>query len=139
MQIISKETAEALSSEPWLGISLQSVLEFLKLDCLSVEEADVVRGLVSWAKFQFQKDGGDPENSETTLREKLMPALKEIRFAGLSQTEFAKLSLDELKDVLSGDEKLQIMQSLLIGDFKLLPPSLAQNNPLLKRSKPLQA
>jgi hypothetical protein len=114
------------------------VLEFLKLDCLNVEEADVVRALVRWAKFQVQKDGGDPENSET-LREKLVPALKEIRFAGLSQTEFAKLSLDELKDVLSADDKLQIMQSLLIAEFKLLPPSLAQNNVLPIRSKPLEA
>jgi hypothetical protein len=108
------------------------------LDCLNVEEADVVRALVRWAKFQVEKVGGDPEDC-VMLREKILPTLKEIRFAGLSQTEFAKLSLDELKDVLSGDEKLQIMQSLLIGDFKLLPLSLALDNALPKRSKPLPA
>jgi BTB And C-terminal Kelch len=123
-QVICNNPAAALASDPWLGISLESVLEFLKLDCLSVEEAELVRALVRWGKFQVERDAGDPQQAEK-LRATILPGLKHIKFAKLNQKEFAKLSVEELRDVLTAEEKLHIVQSLLLGDVKLLPCSLA--------------
>lgn len=69
------------------------------------------------------------------LRIKILPAFKLIRFAGMSHKEFAKLSLDELKDLLSSDEKLQIMQCFMLGDFELMPKNIAPNIALPRRKK----
>jgi hypothetical protein len=71
LQAITKYTADALDSDFWLGSSLKTVQEFLKLDNLNINEADLVRALVKWGKFQVRKDSEQAEN----LRDKILPAL----------------------------------------------------------------
>jgi hypothetical protein len=104
--VLAVDTAEALASDHWLGISSDSVEEFLRMDYLDVREVDLVKALVRWAKFQVQTAGDDPENGQK-LRVKMLPGLKHIRFAALTKIE-CKLCLELLDGVLSEEEKHSI-------------------------------
>jgi hypothetical protein len=104
--VLEVETAEALASDHWLGISSDSVEEFLRMEYLDVREIDLVKALVRWAKFQVDNDGDDPEDGQK-LRTKLLPGLKHIRFAALTKVE-GKLCLELLGGVLSEEERLSI-------------------------------
>jgi hypothetical protein len=60
------ETTTALSSEPWLGISLESVQEFLRMESIdTVEEIDLVRALIRWGKFRLPKDVDEFDGEKT--------------------------------------------------------------------------
>lgn len=133
LQTINTQTAEALASKYWLVVSLKTVQEFLKLDQLNIDEIDLVRALIKWGKHQVLKDGDDPENGDK-LRSKVLPALNLIRFFGMCYEDIAKLTVNELGTVLSADEKLQLMQSCLLGDEDLMPSILA-----LSVSKPVRS
>jgi hypothetical protein len=60
-------------------------------------------------------------------------ALPLIRFVGMSQEDVAKMCMEELAEVLTADEKLQIMQSSLLRKKKLLPPRLTRSPARLKQ------
>jgi hypothetical protein len=122
LQAITKYTADALDSDFWLGSSLKTVQEFLKLDNLNINEADLVRALVKWGKFQVRKD---PEQAEN-LRDKILPAVPLIRFVGMSHKDVAKVCVEKLAAVLSAEEKIQIMHSCLVRKEYLLPPHLTR-------------
>ena len=126
-------TAAALDSDSWLGISLESVLEFLRMHNIdAVEEADLVRALIRWGKFQLKKDGA-PFDGEK-LRSKILPGLNLIRFSALNSKQFANLCLEELGFVLSAEEKNSILMSIATEDTSLMPPSVViKNNPARKR------
>lgn len=126
MQKITKATKEALQSDRWLNVALETVQELLKLNHLDIDEVDLVRALIRWGKFQVQKDGEDPEEAEK-LRVKILPALKLIRLVGMCNEDVVKVCTEELGSVLSADEKLQIMQSCLLKNKKLLPLNLSEN------------
>jgi hypothetical protein len=125
---------EAVGSKTWLSVSFQSVQEFLHMECLAIEEADLVRALIRWGKFQLQKDGDDPKDGQK-LRIKILPGLHLIRFSALSHVEFAQLCLDGLEEVLSGDEKHSIMMFIVTKDWKHMPAQIAPTK-LAPREKP---
>lgn len=130
---MASDTSEAVRSEPWLSISSDCVLEFLRMDSLDVKEADLVRALIRWGKFQVQTDGGEDTDSQK-LRSKIMPGLNLIRFAALSHVDFAQLCLEELGAVLSGDEKHSVMMSIVTGDWNQMPAEIAPVKLALRRS-----
>jgi hypothetical protein len=125
---------EAVGSKTWLSVSFQSVQEFLHMECLAIEEADLVRALIRWGKFQLQKDGDDPKDGQK-LRIKILPGLHLIRFSAVSHVEFAQLCLDGLEEVLSGDEKHSIMMFIVTKDWKQMPAQIAPTK-LTPREKP---
>jgi hypothetical protein len=128
------ETTTALSSEPFLSISLVSMQEFLRMESTdAVKEVDLVRALIKWGKFQLQKDGDKFDGKN--LRVKILPCLNLIRFFTLTTKEFASLCLEELGAVLSAEEKHSIMMAIVTEDSSLMPPVVVMNNyPARKRS-----
>jgi hypothetical protein len=101
--VLEVDTAEALASHHWLGISSYSVEEFLQMDYLDVREMDLVWALVRWGKFKVLNDKDDPEDGQK-LRAKILPGLRYIRFASLAKAEM-KTCLQLLDGVLSDEEK----------------------------------
>lgn len=126
-QVIESETAKALNSESWVGINLESVQEFLRMDLITAEEIDLVRALIRWGKFQVQTDGDDPEDG-TKLKSKILPCLNLVRFLALSHKEFAQLCLEELGTVLSAEEKYSVMMSIAMQDWSLMPVEIIPAN-----------
>jgi hypothetical protein len=120
---LSKVTAEDFQSEDWHNISPESVEEFLKMDCLDVEEADLARALVSWGRFQVHTEGGDPADSER-LRSKILAGLRWIRFAFMNQDEFTQLCREELGAVLSEEEKISIIKAMTASCKQTLFPTV---------------
>jgi hypothetical protein len=129
------DTATALSSEAWLGISLESVQEFLRMDSIdAVEEVDLVRALIRWGKFQLQT-GGDKFDGEK-MRRKINAGLHLIRFSALTSKQFANLCLEEFGAVLTAEEKHLIMMSIVTGDSSLMPPDVViYNYPARERKR----
>jgi hypothetical protein len=125
---------EAVGSKTWPSVSFESVQEFLRMDCLDIEEAALVRALIRWGKVQLQKDGDDPNDGQK-LRLKILPGLHLIRFSAVSHLEFAQLCLDSLEEVLSGDEKHSIMMFIVTKDWKQMPAQIAPTK-LTPREKP---
>jgi hypothetical protein len=111
-------TKEALDSSDWLNISSDSILEFLKMEWLNISEADLVRSLMKWGKFQLQQVESDTTEN---LRSKILPGLRHIRFDSLTQHEIAQLCKEEFETVLTGDEKCAILMSIITGDWKSMP------------------
>jgi hypothetical protein len=55
------ETKEALDSCAWLNMSSNSILEFLDMECLNINEADLLKALMRGAVSRFKS------RTETTL------------------------------------------------------------------------
>ena len=131
---MSTETPEAVCSETWLSVSFKTLEAFLRMNCLGIEEAELVGALIRWGKFQLQKDGDDPNDGQK-LRIKIMPGLHLIRFSAVSHVEFVQLCLDGLEEVLSGDEKHSIMMFIVTKDWKQMPAQITPTK-LAPRQKP---
>ena len=127
------ETTTAINSEPWLGISLESVQEFLRMESIdTVEEIDLVRALIRWGKFRLPKDVDEFDGEK--LRMKILPGLNLISFSALSLKDFAILCMEELGVVLSAKEKHSITKSIVYGDWSEMPPDVdVYNYPARKR------
>jgi hypothetical protein len=121
LQHIQKETSEALNSEQWPKMSLESVKEVLGMEFLNCDEAELVRAVVRWG-------GESPE--------KILPCLELIRFAGLSATQFADLSRHELQSILTLEEKHAILMALVTGDWSSMPSFVGRH--LQKRGRHVQ-
>jgi hypothetical protein len=124
-QGIVKDTEKALASEHWLNLSSESILDFLQSGSINVLEEQLVVSVLQWGKFQVEADGGDPEDG-LTLRAKLLPALKWIRFAWVNRKNFADLCQRELGPVLSVGEKLAIFKALA-GNWDLIPAEFCRS------------
>jgi hypothetical protein len=108
-------------------MQLASVLDFLQMNFLEVQEPNLIRALIKWGQAQVSQDGKDPNDpiDGQTLRSKILPCLKFINFHVLSNRDFALLSLEELGKVLSGDEKHAVMLCITLGDWSLMPDEIA--------------
>jgi hypothetical protein len=132
-QVLETETKEAVESPAWLNVSSNSMLEFLNMDCMNINEADVVRALTKWGNFQMYQNGDDPE---ANLRSKVLPGLGKIRFGSLTQQELVQLCQEELGKVLSGDEKSAIFMSIISGNWELMPSDVISPTKLAPRHEP---
>jgi hypothetical protein len=88
-------------------------------------EEQLVVSVVQWGKFQVEADGGDPQDGQI-LRAKILPALKQIRFAVVDPKNFAKLCHRELGPVFSVGEKLAIFKAMA-GNADLLPTDFCRS------------
>jgi hypothetical protein len=122
-QVLEVESEQAFYSIPFLCIEEQSLLEILRSDRLNLSEVWLVIAVVHWGQFQLQVEGRDPEDG-ANLREKLLPALRLIRFSEFDKNTFEKRirKLAKLEKILSKEEQLAIFMSLILRDFKLMPP-----------------
>jgi hypothetical protein len=84
-----------------------------------------VVSVLQWGQFQVGADGGDAQDRQT-LRAKILPALKQIRFAVVDPKNFAKLCQRELGDALSVGEKLAIFKAMA-GNAHLLPTDFCRS------------
>jgi hypothetical protein len=116
--------AEALASEHWLQISIESILEFLRMDFVELREAVLVRAVIRWGQYQVQTDGDDPTDGQK-LRAKILPALKLIRYISLSREQFDQLCLEELGAVMNAEEKKSFRQAIVNKKWKLMPTVMA--------------
>jgi hypothetical protein len=128
--------AEDFRSINWLEICHQSVEEFLKLDCLGVEETDLAKGLISWGKYQVLKEGGDLKNLGL-LRTKIIPGLKRIRFAAMDQDEFIQLCREEVGALLGKKVRSSILLAItskkkLAAHQKRKKPPIVFNLPCMQ-------
>jgi hypothetical protein len=122
-QAIVKDSEQALASEHWLNLSSESMLDFLQSGRINVLEEQLVLSVVQWGKFQVEADGGDPQDGQI-LRAKILPALKQIRFAVVDRKNFAVLCHRELLGpVLSVGEKL----ALAHGNADLIPADFCRS------------
>jgi hypothetical protein len=120
------ETREALESLAWLNIrSDDTIVEFLKLECLNISEADLVRALIRWGKYQLQVQ--DIGNLNAQLRSKILPGLHQIRFDSLTLKEFAQLCKEEFGTLLTGDEKSSIFVPIVTDDWKMMPTDVVSS------------
>jgi BTB And C-terminal Kelch len=127
------ETKQALASQDWLNISSETVLEFLKMDCLNIDEANLLRALISWGKYQTRQSGDDAVEN---LRSEILPGLQNIRFGSFTQLEVAQLCEEELGEVLTAEEKYSILKSLIKGDWKVMPSGVVSSSKLAPRRGP---
>jgi hypothetical protein len=104
------------------------------MDYLDVEEADLVRALIKWGKFQVQKDGNNPTDGQK-LRSTIWPALKLVRFTALLQKEFAQLCLEELGEVMHVEERHSVLMAIVTGQWELLPSELAMSEAATPRKR----
>jgi hypothetical protein len=126
------ETKEALASQDWLNISSESMLDFLNMECLNINEAALVRALIRWGKYQLQQQDKGVEN----LRSLILPGLRKIRFDSLTHQEVAQLCKEELGEVLTGDEKCSVLVSIITGDWKMMPTDFVSSSKLIPRHGP---
>jgi hypothetical protein len=128
------ETKEALDSSDWLNISGESILEFLDMECLIIKEADLVRALIRWGKFQLEQQHRD--NVEENLRSKILPGLRKIRFDSINHQEFAQLCTEEFGEVLTGDEKCSVFVAIIKGNWEMMPTDVVSSSKLTLRHEP---
>jgi len=133
---VAVETAEALDSNYWLRMSQESVQEFLGMRFLNVKEAELVTALISWGQNKLRWTSNSPEDYYQKLRAEILPGLKLIRFAALTQQEFARLCKQELGEVLSGEEQNSISQAIVDRNPSLMPAGIKSRIPLPTRSRP---
>jgi hypothetical protein len=122
-QVLEVESEHAFYSIPFLCIEEQSLLEILGSDRLNLSEVWLVIAILHWGQFKLQVEGRDPEDG-ANLREKLLPALRLIRFSEFDKNTFEKRirKLAKLEKVLSKEEQLAIFMSLILKDLELMPP-----------------
>jgi hypothetical protein len=122
-QILAVETEPAFFSIPFLCIEEQSLLEILRSDRLNLSEVWLVIAILHWGQFKLQVEGRDPEDG-ANLREKLLPALRLIRFSQFDKNTFENriLELAKMKKVLNVEEQLAIFMSIILKDTRLMPP-----------------
>jgi hypothetical protein len=132
---VAVETAEALDSNHWLRMSKESVHEFLDMKFLNVQEAELVSALIRWGQNKL-RSSNDAEDYFSKLRAEILPGLKLIRFAALTQQEFVGLCKLELGDVLSEEEQNLICQSIVDRNPSLMPAGIKSRIPLPLRSRP---
>jgi hypothetical protein len=128
------ETKEAVASQDWLNISAESILEFLDMECLNIKEADLVRALIRWGKFQLEQQ--DRDNVDENLRSKILPGLRKIRFDSLTHLEVAELCKEEFGEVLTGDEKCSVLVAKITEDWKMMPTDIVSSSKLAPRHGP---
>jgi hypothetical protein len=93
-----------------------------------------LRALIRWGKFQTQQSGDDAVEN---LRSKILPGLHQIRFESFTQLdEVAQVCEEELKEVLTADEKYSILISFIKSDWKMMPTSLVSSSKLAPRHGP---
>jgi len=125
------KTKEALASQDWLNVSSESILEFLDMECLNITEAELVRALIRWGKYQMQHGRGGKN-----LRSKILPGLRKIRFGSFIQLEIVQLCQEELGVVLSDGEKSSILMSIISGNWSLMPKDVVPSTKLTPRHGP---
>jgi hypothetical protein len=60
LQMVSHRTVEALLSDHWPRVSLDTVRDVMRLDHTTASEADVVRALLRWGRAQLHhREGRD--------------------------------------------------------------------------------
>jgi hypothetical protein len=116
------DTREAIKSSEWVNISSNSIEEFLSMEFLNIKEIDLVRALIRWGIFQLKKENKD--DLAANLRKKILPGLRKIRFESMTQQEMAYLCKEELREVLSSEEKCSILMSIITGDWKPIPSEI---------------
>jgi hypothetical protein len=120
IQILKYKTKEAIDSDEWLKISPVIMLEFLKMEFLSISETDLVRALIRWGKYQLQQQNPPEE----TLRDKILPGIREINFRSMHPNGFAKLCTEEFGELLSEDEKSSIVHAFITDNWLMVPTDI---------------
>jgi hypothetical protein len=128
------ETKEALDSQDWLNVSSESMLEFLDMECLDINEADLVRALIRWGKFQLEQQDGD--TLDENLRSKILPGLQKIRFDSLTHEEVAQLCTEDFGKVLKADEKCSLFVAIIKGNWEMMPTDVVSSSKLTPRHRP---
>jgi hypothetical protein len=107
------DTSDALNSSGWLDIRVESITEFLQIECLNVMEVDLIRALIRWGKYQMQQDLDEGGN----LRSKILPGMQQIRFDSLTHEEFVEMCQEYLDEVLTDGEQSSIFKSITSKDI----------------------
>jgi hypothetical protein len=113
---VKLRSKEIFDSQGWLNISSDGILEFLDMDSCCVKEVSLVWGLITWGKYQLQK-----QDQNANLRSQILPGLRKIRFDTMNPREIAELFEKELGQVLTAHEKCSIFMANIKGDWTLMP------------------
>jgi hypothetical protein len=84
----------------------------------------LLMAIVHWGQFQLQREGKDAEDG-LFLRDKILPALHQIKFFQLSSLDFGSRACTfcKMQNVLSKEEQVAIFMAIDLEDFSLLPPN----------------
>ena len=123
-QTVMRQTAVAFASDSWLEVSLDSVQEVLRMECLNVSELEVVAALMRWGRAQLEEAHVEEEFGEK-LRRKIESCLKLIRLPVLSHLEFTELCSHELGKVFSSKERYRVLECITLKKWDTLPAPIA--------------
>ena len=105
-KVIQEQTEEAVASDEFVTVERSLVERIVKREVLNVKEVELFKAVDRWATEQCKRQGITPEG-ESKRRILGEEIVKAIRFALMSQQEFASvvidsriLSLDEVGDIV---------------------------------------
>jgi hypothetical protein len=114
---------EAFGSINWLHVSEETVKVVLQSDLLAASESELLNALLDWGRAPFLlADGLEPDDAQ--LRAKIDPLLKLLRFGSMNLKEFCELS--KTCNVLTAEEKLKIMRSILLNSEDDMPEEFSK-------------
>jgi hypothetical protein len=123
LQLVQENSLAVLKSDAWLVAPEAVVQKVLQLDKLDMSETEVLEALLKWGRAQVDAEGHDP-TEDTRLRKKVESSLTCIRFNQFTQRQFAELCGGDLGLVLSGEEKFQIINCIILEQWKKMPAHL---------------
>ncbi len=113
LSLIDKRSCEAFSSEYFLDISLNTLVQIIKRDTLGIREFKLFHFLIRWAQHQCTKQNMVPVNREN-IRLALGEAIQQIRFTLMTKEEFAIIMNDEDSRVLTDEAIVEIFVNLTL-------------------------
>lgn len=117
--MLKARTKEVVASPSWPRSSFDAVSELVKLDVMTLSECQLFEALLVWGRANCKKDDG--------LRKLLQPLLSQVRFRCMQHTEFAQ-QVCLGNEVLTAQEKLQIMLCLVLGVDEHVPLGFSKSN-----------
>ncbi|XP_059486961.1 uncharacterized protein LOC132203310 [Neocloeon triangulifer] len=123
LEIIASNTSSVLKSDAWLKSSASTVLEIFRMNHLKVEsEKELFEALYLWGSA-----GGNKETNIKVeeIRSETKDALKFIRFMTMDAVEFGELCKSECAKMMTDEDKLKVLLSIVQADVSLLPENVS--------------
>ncbi len=114
LSLIDKSACEALSSEYFLDINLNTLVQIIKRDTLGIREFKLFFYLIKWAQHQCTKQNIEPVNRES-IRRVLGEATQHIRFTLMTKEEFAIIMNEEDARILTDEAIVEIFVNLTLS------------------------
>ncbi|KAG4078576.1 hypothetical protein HA402_002690 [Bradysia odoriphaga] len=127
-ELIRYNSASALKNEQFMNVSLETVLDILNMDTLTVDEIDVLASCADWVAAEIKRQNLEP--NAANMQETFKPIKNFIRFS--------MITIDQLKNfkpimyLLSSDELNSLFAHYLDLSILTFGCSTARTRPALQ-------